>query len=70
MDSEEILLQRKNKFLSIGRNKGFTSAAKISDNLSMKTTFIDKYMNWFSSYKKYILIFLVVNILGIFLYFL
>ena len=70
MDGEDVLLQRKNKFLSIGRNKGFTSAAKISDNLSMKTAFIDKYMNWFSSYKKYILIFLIVNILGIFLYFL
>ena len=70
MDGEDVLLQRKNKFLSIGRNKGFTSAAKISDNLSMKTTFIDKYMNWFSSYKKYILIFLIVIILGIFLYFL
>ena len=70
MDREDVLLQRKNKFLSIGRNKGFTSTAKISDNLSMKTTFIDKYMNWFSSYKKYILIFLIVIILGIFLYFL
>ena len=70
MNQEEILLQRKNKFLSIGRNKGFTSTAKISDNLSMKTTFIDKYINWFTSYKKYILIFLIAIILGIFLYFL
>tara|TARA_B100000676_G_scaffold224108_1_gene221476 strand:+ start:176 stop:1279 length:1104 start_codon:yes stop_codon:yes gene_type:complete len=70
MDGEDVLLQRKNKFLSIGRNKGFASTAKISDNLSMKTTFIDKYMNWFASYKKYILIFLIAIILGIFLYFL
>ena len=70
MDGEEIFLQRKNKFLSIGRNKGFASTAKLSDNLSMKTNFVDKYMNWFSSYKKYILISLVVIILGIFLFFL
>jgi len=70
MDGEDVLLQRKNKFLSIGRNKGFTSTAKISDNLSMKTTFIDKYINWFTSYKTYILIFLIAIILGIFLYFL
>ena len=70
MDGEEIFLQRKNKFLSIGRNKGFASTAKLSNNLSMKTNFVDKYMNWFSSYKKYILISLVVIILGIFLFFL
>ena len=70
MDGEDILSQRKNKFLSIGRNKGFTSTSKISDNLSMKTNFIDKYINWFLSYKKYILIFLIGIILGIFLYFL
>jgi len=70
MDGDEILLQRKNKFLSIGRNKGFTSAANLSNNLSMKTGFMDKYMNFFSSYKKYILIFLIVITLGIFLYFL
>ena len=53
MDGEDILSQRKNKFLSIGRNKGFTSTSKISDNLSMKTNFIDKYINWFSSYKNF-----------------
>jgi len=70
MDGDEILLQRKNKFLSIGRNKGFTSTANLSNNLSMKTSFMDKYMNFFSSYKKYILIFLIVITLGIFLYFL
>ena len=70
MDGEEIFLQRKNKFLSIGRNKGFASTAKLSNNLSMKTNFVDKYMNWFSNYKKYILISLVVIILGIFLFFL
>ena len=30
---EEVLLQRKNKFLSIGRNQGFITSSKISDNL-------------------------------------
>jgi len=42
MDKEEILNHRKNKFLSIGRNKGFTSKSSQLENLSMKETFIDK----------------------------
>ena len=32
----------RNKFLSIGRNKGFRSNVEISKNLSMKISFIDK----------------------------
>ena len=42
MNKDEILNHRKNKFLSIGRNKGFTSQSEISENLSMKENIIGK----------------------------
>ncbi len=42
MDKDEILNHRKNKFLSIGRNKGFSSKSEISTNLSMKESLIEK----------------------------
>tara|TARA_Y100000590_G_scaffold466826_1_gene643487 strand:- start:685 stop:1797 length:1113 start_codon:yes stop_codon:yes gene_type:complete len=43
MDGNEILTQRKNKFLSIGRNKGFSSQSNINDNLSMQVSLFEKY---------------------------
>tara|TARA_B100000953_G_scaffold45258_1_gene34585 strand:- start:496 stop:1599 length:1104 start_codon:yes stop_codon:yes gene_type:complete len=42
MSRDEILLHRKNKFLSIGRNKGFRGNINIIDNLSMKEDFLQK----------------------------
>lgn len=42
MSRDEILLHRKNKFLSIGRNKGFRGNIDITDNLSMKEDFLQK----------------------------
>ena len=42
MDKNEILNDRKNKFLSIGRSKGFSSQAGISENLTMKENLTDK----------------------------
>ena len=42
MSRDEILLNRKNKFLSIGRNKGFRGKVDITDNLSMKEDFLQK----------------------------
>ena len=42
MSRDEVLLHRKNKFLSIGRNKGFRSNIDIIDNLSMKEDFLQK----------------------------
>ena len=42
MSRDEILLHRKNKFLSIGRNKGFRGNVDITDNLSMKEDFLQK----------------------------
>ena len=37
MDKDEILIHRKNKFLSIGRNKGFTTQSDDGNDLSMKS---------------------------------
>jgi len=68
MDKEEILLQRKNKFLSIGRDRGFASKNKISDSLLMKTSLVDKFINKFLKNKNYILASLIILILLIFLY--
>ncbi len=45
MNREEIFTQRKDKFLSIGRRKGFRSYSDISKNLSMKTSIIEKIKN-------------------------
>ena len=41
MDQDEILTHRKNKFLSIGRNKGFTTQSDISNDLSMKASLLE-----------------------------
>ncbi len=70
MNSEDILLQRKNKFLSIGRSKGFISANEISDKLSMENSFFNKFVKNFSTYKIHTLICLIILILTISLIFL
>jgi len=70
MDKEEILLHRKNKFLSIGRNKGFISKSKIFDSLAMDTSVLDKFINKAINYKNYLMIIVIVIILGLSLYFL
>ena len=36
LNEEEILNQRKNKFLDIGRNKGFSTNAAYQDKLTIK----------------------------------
>ncbi len=41
MDKDEILTHRKNKFLSIGRNKGFTTQSDDRNDLSMKASVIE-----------------------------
>ena len=66
MDRNEILLQRKNKFLSIGRSSGFVRSANLTDNLSMKNGIIDKIYNNFLKYKNYFLVsfFIFITILA------
>tara|TARA_B100001540_G_C15209765_1_gene374606 strand:- start:165 stop:518 length:354 start_codon:yes stop_codon:yes gene_type:complete len=70
MDSEDILLQRKNKFLSIGRGGGFSATKKLSKDLSFKESFIDKFSNKYYKYKNYILISLIISTLLLIFYFL
>ena len=57
MDQESILSQRKNKFLSIGRNKGFTTQPNINESLSMKENYFDKFRKVLLNYKEKIALF-------------
>ncbi len=41
MEKDEILNHRKNKFLSIGRNKGFTTQSDVGNDLSMKASILE-----------------------------
>jgi acetyl-CoA carboxylase carboxyl transferase subunit alpha len=41
MSKDEVLNHRKNKFLSIGRSKGFIRETKTDDSLHMKQNFLD-----------------------------
>ena len=56
MEKEEILNHRKNKFLSIGRNKGFTTQTGLSENLTMKENKFNQLINKIKSDKKIIYI--------------
>ncbi len=60
---EEIFNHRKNKFLSIGRSRGFVSSSENFDDLSMKSNFIDIVKIKFSRYKKYFAIFILITII-------
>ena len=67
MPKEEILNHRKNKFLAIGRSKGFVSKSNISQNLSMKENFLSKIINIISNQKKLIIYLLIAVVLLFFL---
>ena len=71
MNKNEILNHRKNKFLSIGRSKGFSSKASLSEKLSLKDSLFDKWRNIIKKQNKifyYSLFFLIlIIILSIFL---
>ena len=68
MTRDEIFFHRKNKFLSLGRNKGFTSNVSEDKNLTMKENFLEKLFKEIKKYK-YQIIFVFFFIL-IFSYFL
>jgi len=65
MNKDEILMQRKNKFLSIGRAKGFTSHSGVSESLSMKISMLDNIKTNILKNKKYFLILLAIIFLAI-----
>ena len=58
LSTEEVLNQRKNKFLKIGRNKGFSNGTEGLSSLKNKQNYLDK----FSENKKYIYIFIGILI--------
>ena len=60
MNKNEILNHRKNKFLSIGRNDGFTSESTLSENLSMKENFINKLKSKFKKNNKILYLSLLI----------
>ena len=68
MNKDEILMQRKDKFLSIGRNKGFTSYSVFSDNLSMKVSLLNKIKNKLDNNKKYVLLLIGIFVLALAIY--
>ena len=63
MNKDEILMQRKDKFLSIGRSKGFASYSVFSDNLSMKISLLNKIKNKLDNNKKYVLLLIGIFVL-------
>jgi len=69
MSREEIFNDRKNKFLSIGRSRGFINRPTNSSNLSINENFIDKLKNKILKNKK-ILFGIILTFLILSLYFL
>tara|TARA_B100000029_G_C17373399_1_gene887003 strand:- start:436 stop:981 length:546 start_codon:yes stop_codon:yes gene_type:complete len=70
MTSDEIFSHRKNKFLSLGRKKGFISKTIEDENLIMKEDFIKKLIKEIEKYKYQIIFIFVLIFIGIFVYFL
>ena len=52
LNEEEILNQRKNKFLDIGRNKGFSTYTVNQDKLTVKINFIQNLISKIKLNKK------------------
>ncbi len=69
MSRDEILSHRKNKFLSIGRNKMFSGSINTDDNLAMKENFIQKLILNYSKFKYqiififFIIVFIIISFL-------
>ena len=71
MTAEQVLNHRKNKFLTIGRNKGFVSQLDDLNSLSMKKNKINILIeNFFKSKLNVSVIFLVVILIGFLMFYL
>ena len=64
---EEVYNKRKEKFLSIGRAKGFVTSSSTQESLSLQTSLLNDLLNKFKKYKNYVIAggVLIVVILGI-----
>ena len=64
LSNDEIVQQRKNKFLQIGRESGFSTKPEISNNMSLKKSDFTNFIEKFSKQKKIlsggILLFLLI----------
>ena len=70
MSKEEIFNHRKNKFLSIGRTKGFISQSVDTQTLSMKSNFVDNLKVKIFKNKNQLIIIVAILILMILFYYL
>jgi len=70
MNRDEIFSHRKNKFLSIGRTKGFVSKIDSDENLIMKENFVQKIFINFKKFQYKIIIVSCLLIFGLMYYFL
>ena len=70
LSKQEIFDHRKQKFLSIGRTKGFSTDSEIRDSLTLKTNIFMDLLNKSKKYKNYLYIFAIIFfvILGIILF--
>tara|TARA_B100000579_G_scaffold251967_1_gene207284 strand:+ start:82 stop:1188 length:1107 start_codon:yes stop_codon:yes gene_type:complete len=69
MEKDQILLQRKNKFLSIGRNKGFEKNSEAMESLTLKTSIYEKIKNKiFQNKKNYLISTAILIILFMFVF--
>ena len=69
LSKDEIINQRKNKFLSIGRSGGFITQSTDENSLSMKTSFFIDIKKKIYTLKKELIIFGFLAFLFVFLYF-
>ena len=70
MGRDEIFHHRKNKFLSIGRSKGFASSLEIDKNLTMKENLLQKIILKLQRFKIQATALFLLLIVGLFYYFL
>ena len=70
MSRDEIFYHRKNKFLSIGRSKGFSSSLEVDKNLTMKESLLQKIILKFQKFKLQTIAVFLLLIVGLIYYFL
>ena len=70
MTRDEIFFHRKNKFLSIGRNKGFTSETETAKDLTMKESLLQKILLKFEKFKFQTITLFFILVIGLIYYFL
>ena len=70
MNRDEIFYHRKNKFLSIGRRKGFVSRLDADDNLTMKENFSQKLFSNIKKFRYQVILLFLILIFALIVYFL